>query len=141
MKERYKDHSQNIPNISIICLQQNTNKQVAQSVNIICTRKRNQVQCLQIISNDLLLCEQNCTNGWELDDHRFQSKLVIIPFYFRLLPSDGRSHGQHIPLIDFCHSFESLTRQCFMGIENWEVPKINEVVIDTLQGELTIVKA
>jgi len=50
-------------------------------VKIICTRKRNQVKCLQIISNDLLLCKQNCTIGWELDDHRFQSKLVIIPFF------------------------------------------------------------
>ena len=79
-KERYKDHAQNAQNISTICLQ-NTYKQVAQSVKIICTRYRNQVQCFQIISYDLLLCEQNCTNGWELDDHRFQSKLVIIPFF------------------------------------------------------------
>jgi len=70
-------------------------KQVAQSVKIICTRYRNQVQCFQIISYDLLLCEQNCTNGWELDDHRFQSKLVIIPFYFQPLPPQGRSDEQH----------------------------------------------
>jgi len=108
--EQYKDHAQNAQNIctvclentntniSTICLLQNTNKlEVAQNVEIICTRKTNQVQCLQIISDDLSQCKQNCTIGWELDDHRFQSKLVIIPFYFRLLPSDGRSDGQHIP--------------------------------------------
>jgi len=93
-KEWYKDHAQNAQNISTICLQ-NTYKQVAQSVKIICTRYRNQVQCFQIISYDLLLCEQNCTNGWELDDHRFQSKLVIIPFYFQPLPPQGRSDEQH----------------------------------------------
>jgi len=79
-EERYKDHEQNAQNISTICLQ-NTNKQVAHSVKMICTRYRNQVQRFRIISNDLLLCKQNRTNGWELNDHRFQSKLVIIPFY------------------------------------------------------------
>ena len=93
-KEWYKDHAQNAQKFSTICLQ-NTYKQVAQSVKIICTRYRNQVQCFQIISYDLLLCEQNCTNGWELDDHRFQSKLVIIPFYFQPLPPQGTSDEQH----------------------------------------------
>ena len=62
--EQYKDHAkQNAQNISTVCLQntnkvisticllQNTNKlEVAQNVKIVCMRKRNQVQCLQIIS-------------------------------------------------------------------------------------------
>jgi len=76
-KEQYKDHSQNSPKDfhNLFATKYKT------GVKIICTRKRNQVTCLQIISNDLLLCKQNCTIGWELDDHRFQSKLVIIPFF------------------------------------------------------------
>jgi len=139
-KEWYKDHAQNAQNFSTICLQ-NTYKQVAQSVKIICTRYRNQVQCFQIISYDLLLCEQNCTNGWELDDHRFQSKLVIIPFYFQPLPPNGRSDGQHLAKYSFdrfrtlFHSFVYLTgpQLMFHGLRylgnNREIPEINDVVI------------
>jgi hypothetical protein len=74
--EQYKDDAQNAQNIctvrlkntnksiSTICLLQNTNKlELAQNVEIICTRKRNQVQCLQIISDDLSQRKQNCTSG------------------------------------------------------------------------------
>jgi len=51
--ERYKNHAQNVKNISTVSLQ-NTNKQ---NVKIIFTWKRNQLEHLQIISDDLSQCK------------------------------------------------------------------------------------
>jgi len=121
-------------------------------VKIICTRYRNQVQCFQIISYDLLLCKQNCTNGWELDDHRFQSKLVIIPFYFQPLPPNGRSDEQHPAKYSFVRFRTLLSLYCIFTRSSIDVSRAkiigillgdtgNQRCCNTLRGELTIVKA
>jgi len=92
--EQFKDHAQqNAQNISTVCLQ-NTNKVISticllqntnklEVVKIICTWKRNQVHTM--FTNHfrrLVTLQTELYDWWELDDHRFQSKLVIIPFLF-----------------------------------------------------------
>merc|ERR1719490_437963 len=100
--EQYKDHAQqNAQNISTVCLQ-NTNKNIStirllQNTNklevakIICTWKRNQVHTM--FTNHfrrLVTLQTELYDWWELDDHRFQSKLVI---FFRSCPRMAETMG------------------------------------------------
>jgi len=87
--EQYKDHAQNAQNISTVCLQ-NTNKVISticllqntnklEVVKIICTWKRNQVHTMftNHFRFQIVTLQTELYDWWELDDHRFQSKLVI----------------------------------------------------------------
>jgi len=126
--EQYKDHAQNAQNISTVCLQ-NTNKVISticllqntnklEVVKIICTWKRNQVHTMftNHFRFQIVTLQTELYDWWELDDHRFQSKLVIIPF-FQVLPSDGRNDGDNI-LQNIPDTFESLTHPqlTFLGL-------------------------
>merc|ERR1719341_462885 len=125
--EQYKNHAQNAQNISTVCLQ-NTNKVIStisllqntnklEVVKIIYTWKRNQVHTM--FTNhfrQLVTLQTELYDWWELDDHRFQSKLVIIP-YFQVLPSDDRNGEDNI-LQNIPDTFESLTHPqlTFLGL-------------------------